>query len=113
MSGKLLKTPRARLLVAEGEAMVRADLTQTLSELGFEIATSTPSGEQAVALALESHPDVVLLRASETTCAGCLQKTLDERRLAARIDHVPGRHETTLQPMKFDWHRGGQTARFP
>lgn len=52
---------RPRLLVVEDEAIVRADLSHTLVELGYEVVASATSGEQAVALALESRPDVVLM----------------------------------------------------
>jgi CheY-like chemotaxis protein len=49
------------LLVVEDEAIVRADLNQTLSDLGYDVVASTSSGELAVALALASEPDAVLM----------------------------------------------------
>jgi len=61
MSQKPCTVARARLLVVEDEAIVRADLTQTLADLGYEVVASTSSGEIAVALTIESKPDVVLM----------------------------------------------------
>ena len=50
-----------RVLVAEDEALIRLDLVEMLREEGYEIAGEAADGEQAVALATELKPDLVIL----------------------------------------------------
>jgi PAS domain S-box-containing protein len=49
------------ILVAEDEAIVAADLSQKLGLLGYEVVGTTPSGEDAVRLALDLQPELVLM----------------------------------------------------
>jgi PAS domain S-box-containing protein len=51
----------ARILIVEDERIVAEDLRLTLVQLGFEIAGSTDTGEEAVRLAREVHPDLILM----------------------------------------------------
>jgi AmiR/NasT family two-component response regulator len=50
-----------RVLVVEDEALIRLDLTEMLSEEGYVIAGEAGDGEQAVALARELRPDLVIM----------------------------------------------------
>src|SRR4051812_735895 len=50
-----------RVLVVEDEALIRLDLTEMLSEEGYVIAGEAGDGEQAVELARELKPDLVIM----------------------------------------------------
>jgi len=52
---------RARILVAEDEALIRLDLVEMLTATGYEVVAQASNGEQAVALARELKPDLVLM----------------------------------------------------
>jgi two-component system, response regulator PdtaR len=54
-------TPRAvRVVIAEDEALIRLDLREMLIEEGFDVVGEAADGEQAVALATELRPDLVI-----------------------------------------------------
>jgi two-component system, response regulator PdtaR len=50
-----------RVLVVEDEALIRLDLTEMLTEEGYGIAGEAGDGEQAVGLARELRPDLVIM----------------------------------------------------
>jgi AmiR/NasT family two-component response regulator len=50
-----------RVLVAEDETLIRLDLKGLLEAAGFDVCAEARDGEEAVALARETEPDVVLL----------------------------------------------------
>ena len=50
-----------RILVAEDEAIIRLDLAEMLTEAGYEVVGQASNGEQAVALAEELRPDLVIM----------------------------------------------------
>src|SRR6059058_2028051 len=55
-------TPRQRrVLVAEDEALIRLDLKEMLEEEGYDVVGEAADGEQAVRLAAELKPDLVIL----------------------------------------------------
>jgi two-component system, response regulator PdtaR len=53
-------SPR-RVVLAEDEALIRLDLKEMLEEEGFRVVGEAGDGEQAVALATELRPDLVVL----------------------------------------------------
>jgi len=55
-----MTAPR-RVLIAEDEALIRLDLAEMLSEEGFEVVGQAVDGEQAVEMATELRPDLVIL----------------------------------------------------
>jgi two-component system, response regulator PdtaR len=52
---------RTRLLVAEDETLIRLDLVEMLVEAGYDVVAQASDGEQAVALARELKPDLVMM----------------------------------------------------
>lgn len=50
-----------RVLVAEDEAIIRLDLAEMLGEAGYDVVGQAGDGEQAVAMALELKPDIVIM----------------------------------------------------
>jgi PAS domain S-box-containing protein len=52
---------KTRILIAEDEGVVAHDLQLQLEELGYELVADTVSGEQAIQLAGELRPDLVLM----------------------------------------------------
>src|SRR3954453_22018327 len=54
-------TTQRRVLVAEDEALIRLDLKEMLEEEGYDVVGEAADGEQAVRLAEELKPDLVIL----------------------------------------------------
>ncbi len=52
---------KATILIVEDEAIIAADLTATLQRLGYEVCATTGFGEEAIDLALNKRPDLVLM----------------------------------------------------
>jgi two-component system, response regulator PdtaR len=52
---------RRRVLVAEDETIIRLDLCVLLEQAGMEVCAAARDGEEAVALARSTRPDVVLM----------------------------------------------------
>ena len=52
---------RARILVAEDEALIRLDLVEMLVDAGYDVVAQAGNGEQAVALSRELKPDLVMM----------------------------------------------------
>jgi len=50
-----------RVLIAEDEALIRMDLAEMLAEEGYDVVGQAADGEQAIALAEELRPDLVIL----------------------------------------------------
>ena len=50
-----------RILVAEDEALIRLDLVEMLGEAGYDVVGQAADGEQAVAMARELSPDLVVM----------------------------------------------------
>ena len=54
-------TPKPRVLVAEDEALIRMDLVELLTDEGYDVVGQAADGEQALALARELEPDLVVM----------------------------------------------------
>jgi two-component system, response regulator PdtaR len=52
--------PPRRVLIAEDEALIRLDLREMLEEEGFNVVGEAADGEQAIRLADELQPDLVI-----------------------------------------------------
>lgn len=53
--------PRARILIAEDEAIIRLDLREMLEEEGYEVVGEAGDGETALKLAGDLRPDLAIL----------------------------------------------------
>jgi AmiR/NasT family two-component response regulator len=51
----------ARVLVAEDEVLIRVDIVETLEEAGHSVVGQASDGEQAIRLARELGPDLVVM----------------------------------------------------
>lgn len=52
---------RTRVIVADDESLVRADLREALTELGYLVVGEVGDGQSAVSMARELDPDVVVM----------------------------------------------------
>jgi len=50
-----------RVVIAEDEAIIRLDLSETLQEEGYEVVAETGRGDEAVRLVRELQPDIAIL----------------------------------------------------
>ncbi|MCB1301157.1 MAG: response regulator, partial [Tetrasphaera sp.] len=50
-----------RIVVAEDEALIRLDLVEMLGEAGYDVVGQASNGEQAVELAVQTRPDLVIM----------------------------------------------------
>ncbi|CAI9399378.1 ANTAR domain-containing response regulator [Aestuariimicrobium kwangyangense] len=53
--------PRPRVLVAEDEALIRMDLVELLTDEGYDVVGQAGDGQQALELARELEPDLVVM----------------------------------------------------
>jgi len=74
-----------RVLVAEDEALIRLDLKEMLEEEGYDVVGEAADGEQAVMLAQELKPDLVILDVKMPVLDGI---SAAEQIVAARIAPV-------------------------
>jgi AmiR/NasT family two-component response regulator len=56
-----VESPRRRVLIAEDEALIRLDLAEMLAEAGYDVVAQAGDGEEAVELAREHQPDLVIM----------------------------------------------------
>lgn len=52
---------QTNVLVVEDESIVSKDIQQSLKKLGYNVVGAAATGESAVALALETKPDIILM----------------------------------------------------
>ena len=50
-----------RVVIAEDEALIRMDLAEMLAEEGYDVVGQAGDGEEAIRLATEHRPDLVIL----------------------------------------------------
>ena len=50
-----------RVLVVEDESIVAMDLKNSLKVLGYEVVGTAPTGEEAIAKANQTRPDLILM----------------------------------------------------
>jgi len=73
----------ARILIVEDEQIVAADLRNKLRRLGYEVVGQVDSGPEAIRLAGELRPDLVLMDMR-------LQGAMDGREAAQQIQQTTG-----------------------
>ena len=78
-------TTQRRVLIAEDEALIRLDLKEMLEEEGYDVVGEAGDGEQAVRLAEELKPDLVILDVKMPVLDGI---SAAERIVATRIAPV-------------------------
>ena len=76
---------RRSVVIAEDEALIRLDLKEALDELGYAVVGEAADGAQAVALAEQLRPDLVILDVKMPVLDGI---SAAERITAARIAPV-------------------------
>ncbi len=60
--GRVTAEPKPRrVLIAEDEALIRMDLAEMLGEEGYDVVGQAADGEQAIALAEQLRPDLIVL----------------------------------------------------
>jgi response regulator NasT len=77
--------PLRRVVVAEDEALIRLDIVEMLRDAGFDVVGETGDGEEAVRLATEHRPDLVVMDIKMPVLDGI---SAAERIAAARIAPV-------------------------
>lgn len=82
----------AQILIVEDEAIIVMGLSLTLRDFGYEVAAQASSGEEAVRLAEETRPDLVLM---DVTLRGGMDGIEAAGRIRGRLD-VPVVYLTAL-----------------
>ncbi len=85
MTDETTQRPARRVVVAEDEALIRLDVVEMLREAGYDVVGEAGDGEQAVRLAEELHPDLVVLDVKMPVLDGI---SAAERIVRARIAPV-------------------------
>ena len=85
MTDQPAPSPSRRVVVAEDEALIRLDVVEMLREAGFDVVGEAGDGEQAVRLAEELRPDLVVLDVKMPVLDGI---SAAERIVRARIAPV-------------------------
>ena len=70
-----------RVMIVEDEAIVAAELWQNLEHLGYQVIASTDMGIDAIILALENRPDLILMDIA-------LKGEMDGIETASHIKHL-------------------------
>ena len=84
---------RWRVLIADNEALMRLELSAVLAEDGFEVVGCADDSAQALALAAEIRPDLVIMDAVTLSQAGVdAAKDIIGREIAPVVVLVPASH---------------------
>ncbi|MGH8881476.1 MAG: response regulator, partial [Stackebrandtia sp.] len=59
--GRVTSVTAKRVVIAEDEALIRMDLAEMLAEEGYDVVGQAGDGEEAIRLASEQRPDLVIL----------------------------------------------------
>ena len=59
--GRVTGVTGKRVVIAEDEALIRMDLAEMLAEEGYDVVGQAGDGEEAIRLATEHRPDLVIL----------------------------------------------------
>ncbi len=97
----------AKILIVEDEFLISLDLRMQLSKMGYQVCTLAGSGEEAVQIAAQETPDVVLM---DLHLAGEIDGLVASRQIVAQtgaailfmtgyIGEDTGRDIETLQPL--------------
>ena len=72
------------VLVVEDETLIRLDIVETLEEAGYEVVGEGGNGEEAIKLAEELEPDLIVMDVQMPRMDGitAAKKILEERRVA-------------------------------
>ena len=71
------------VLVAEDEALIRLDLVELLTEEGYEVTGQASDGEEAIELARELQPDLIIMDVKMPKLDGIsAAETIAEERIA-------------------------------
>jgi response regulator NasT len=74
---------KRRVVVAEDEALIRMDIVEVLNENGFEVVGEAANGEEAISLARDLEPDLVVMDITMPVLDGLsAAETIDKERLA-------------------------------
>ncbi len=77
------QSTRKRVLVAEDEALIRLDLVELLTGEGYDVVGEASNGEEAVTLARELEPDLVVMDVKMPRMDGITAaSTIAEERIA-------------------------------
>ena len=75
--------PRRRVLIAEDEALIRLDLCEMLRDEGYEVVGEARDGQEAIDLAEQLRPDLVILDVKMPRVDGLkAAEIIGERRIA-------------------------------
>ncbi|HOO70857.1 MAG TPA: response regulator [Spirochaetota bacterium] len=56
-----MESIKKKILLVEDEAITALDMANMLQKIGYEVAATIASGEEAVAKAIEMRPDLILM----------------------------------------------------
>ncbi|WP_022873303.1 ANTAR domain-containing response regulator [Nesterenkonia alba] len=82
-AGPVAEGDRRRVLVAEDETLIRLDVVEILTGAGYEVVGEADNGEQAVELARQHEPDLVVMDVKMPVMDGITAaRTIAEERIA-------------------------------
>jgi response regulator NasT len=92
----------ARILIGEDETIIRLDLRALLERAGFEVCAEARDGEEAVALALSTRPDLALLDVKMPRLDGidAARRILEERPIPIVIVTAYGEQELVARAVE-------------